>query len=587
MGGRDLPSLRRILGLVRPSVGRLTITTLLGAAAAGSGVALLATSAWLISRAAQHPSVVDLGLAIIGVRFFAISRGLFRYTERVFGHDTALRVLAGLRVRIYERLEALAPAGLPAFRRGDLLTRLVQDVDSVQDLMLRVISPYAVALLVALPAAVFWYLLPPAGLLLTAGLVGAIFVVPLASRTLAHRREARLAAARGDLSSSMVELLEGAADLVAFGAMDDHLSRVAAADEEITRISTATAHTAGTGSGLITLLGGLTVWSVLAVGVGAVHSGRLEGPLLAVVALTPLALFETVTGLPAAAQCLARVRRSAARVFEVIDSTPPTGDPDVPESLPFPPYTLRVRGLGARYDTRAEWALDGIDLDLAPGQRIGVIGPSGAGKSSLAGVLLRFLPYERGSVTLDGIEVCALAGDDVRRVVGLAAQDSHVFDTTIRENLMLAKRDATEEAVRTALDRARLLEWVEQLPEGLDTEVGQHGARMSGGQRQRLAVARALLADFAVLILDEPGEHLDTATADALTADLLDVTRGQTTLMISHRVTGMEDLDEVLVLDAGKVIERGTPAQLLELNGAYASQWHRERSADAAVEVAT
>jgi thiol reductant ABC exporter CydC subunit len=584
MGKSDPPPLRRTLGILRPAAGRLTITTLLGAGAAGSGVALLATSAWLISRAAQHPSVVDLGLAIVGVRFFAISRALLRYCERLFGHDTALRVLADLRVRVYERLEALAPAGLPAFRRGDLLARLVQDVDAVQDLALRVISPYAIATTVALPTiALFWYLLPPAGLLLAAALVGGIFVVPRWSRALARRREARLAAARGELSSSVVDLLEGAADLVAFGAVEEQLSRVAAADAEITRISTSTARTSGIGSALVTLLGGLTVWGVLVVGVPAVHAGRLQGPLLAVIVLTPLALFETVTGLPAAAQCLARVRQSAGRVFEVIDAVPAVTDPDIPRALDPAPHALRIRGLRARYETRAEWALDGIDLDLAPGRRIGVIGPSGAGKSTLAGVLLRFLPYESGSITLDGIELCALAGEDIRRVVGLAAQDSHIFDTTIRENLMLAKRDATEAEVRAALERARLLEWVGELPDGLDTEVGEHGARMSGGQRQRLAVARALLADFPVLILDEPGEHLDAASADALTADLLDVTRGRSTLVITHRLTGMETLDEVIVLDAGKVIERGTHAQLLDSNGAYASQWHTERGLDAAV----
>jgi ABC-type multidrug transport system fused ATPase/permease subunit len=200
-------------------------------------------------------------------------------------------------------------------------------------------------------------------------------------------------------------------------------------------------------------------------------------------------------------------------------------------------------------------------------------------------VLLRFLPYESGTVSLQGVELNAVAGEDVRRVVGLAAQDSHVFDTTIRENLMLAKRDATEAEIRAALVRARLLEWVEELPAGLDTEVGQHGARMSGGQRQRLGIARALLARFPVLILDEPGEHLDTATADAITADLLDVTQGQSTLLISHRLAGMDELDEVVVLSAGRVVERGTHAELVDLNGAYAREWRRERRAEAGLEL--
>jgi thiol reductant ABC exporter CydC subunit len=588
MGAPDGPAvrsltLRQTLSFLRPVAGRLSVTTLLGGGAAGSGVALLATSAWLISRAAQRPSVVDLGIAIVGVRFFAISRGLLRYSERVFGHDTALRVLADLRVRVYERLEALAPTGLPAFRRGDLLARLVQDVDAVQDLMLRVVVPYAVAILVAVPtAAVVWYVLPPAGLILSAGLLGGIFLVPVWSRALAHRREARLAVARGELSARVVDVLEGAADLVAFGALDEHLSRVTDVDADITRTSTATAQTAGIGSALITSLSGLVVWGILAVGVTAVHESRLQGPLLAVVVLTPLALFETVTGLPAAAQNLVRARRSAARVREVIDTAPPVSDPVAPHSLVPSLPTLRIRGLRARYGNRAEWALDGVDLDLPPGRRIGIVGASGAGKSSLAAVLLRFLPYEGGTVSLEGVELSELAGEDVRRVVGLAAQDTHVFDTTIRENLMLAKRGATEAEIRAVLARTRLLDWVKELPDGLDTEVGQHGARMSGGQRQRLGVARALLAQFPVLILDEPAEHLDTATADAITADLLDVTQGQSTLLISHRLRGMEELDEIVVLDAGMVIERGTHAELIHKNGTYARQWHRERAVEAA-----
>jgi thiol reductant ABC exporter CydC subunit len=579
-------SLRRTLSLARPATRRLTVTTLLGAGAAASGVALLGTSAWLISRAAQHPSVVVLGLAIIGVRFFAVSRGLFRYCERVSGHDTALRALADLRVRVYDRLERLAPAGLPAFRSGDLLARLVQDVDSVQDLMLRVIAPYGVALVVTVPTvAVIWYLLPAAGLWLALGLSIAGTLVPWWTRRLARMREARQAAARGELTTSVVDLIEGAPDLVAFGAAADQLTRVAAADAELTRIGRATARTAGTGAALLSLLTGLTVWGVLIATVPAVHSGRLRGPLLAVIALTPLAVFEIVVGLPAAAQSLARVRPAAARVFEVIDTEPLVTDPPSPRSLPRPPHALLIRGVRARYSPDGPWALDGIDLELSPGRRVGIVGPSGAGKSTLAAVLLRFLPYEAGSVTLDGVELDALAAEDVRRLVGLAAQDAHVFDTTLRENLLLARRSASESTVRSALARARLLDWVEQLPDGLDTEVGQHGARLSGGQRQRLAVARIFLADFAVTILDEPGEHLDTVTADALTADLVDLSRGRTTLMISHRLTGMEHMDEILVLEAGRVVERGTHANLIAAAGQYARQWERERRFDAELEI--
>jgi thiol reductant ABC exporter CydC subunit len=569
--------LRRTLGLVRPEYRRLAVTTLIGAGTAGCGIALLATSAWLISRAAERPSVVALGVAIVGVRFFAVSRAICRYGERLYGHNTALRVLADLRVRVYARLERLAPTGLPAFRRGDLLARLVHDVDSLQDLMLRVIPPYGIALLVAVPTVgLVWYLLPAAGLILALALAVAATAVPWASLHLARKGESRQASARGELTAHVVDLAEGAQELVAFGAVDEQLERISTADTELTRIATATARTTGLGSGLITLLTGVAVWGILLVGVPAVHSGRLSGPLLAVIALIPLAAVDLVAGLPAAAQSLERVRQSAYRVFEVIDAPPTVVDPESPPALPPAPYHVHLRGVGARYGPGAPWAVDGIDLDLTPGRRIGIVGPSGAGKSTLAHVLLRFVPYEAGSVTVNGVELSSLAGEDVRRVVGLAGQEPHIFATTLRENLLLANRDASEVDLGRALDGSRLGDWVEQLPAGLDTEVGGQGPRMSGGQRQRVGIARVLLAGFPVLILDEPGEHLDTETADGIVADLVDATVGQTTVMITHRLTGLQEMDEILFLDRSRVVERGTHRQLVSAGGAYWRQWIRE-----------
>ena len=442
--------------------------------------------------------------------------------------------------------------------------------------MLRVVPPYGIVFVVGIPTVGFlWYFLPAAGVVLALALLAGATLVPWLSLGLARRGEKRQAAARGELSSHVVELLEGAQELVAFGATDAQLARVAAADAELTRIATATSRTAGAGSGLITLLTGLAVWGILLIGVPSVHSGRLQGPLLAVMALTPLAAFEMVTGLPAAAQCLERVRQSAARVFALTATPPPVLDPEAPKPLAPGPHRLRVRGLRARYGPDRGWALDGVDLDLSPGRRVGVVGPSGAGKSTLAAVLTRFLPYE-GSTTLDGTELAELSGEDIRRVVGLAAQDTHIFDTTLRQNLLLAHREATCEAVSLAVGRARLLDWIDELPAGLDTKVGEHGARMSGGQRQRVGMARVFLAGFPVLVLDEPEEHLDAATAGALVEDLIDATRGQTTVMITHRLAALEAMDEIVVLDAGRVVERGTHAQLVAADGFYSRQWQRE-----------
>jgi thiol reductant ABC exporter CydC subunit len=572
--------LLQTLALARPAAGRLALATLLGAGALAAAIGLIATSAWLISRSAQRPQESAVAIAIVGVQFFALARGLCRYAERVVGHDAAFRVLSDLRVRVYERLERLAPLGLPAFGSGDLLARLIGDIDSLQDLLLRVVPPFAIALVVgAATVGLVWWMLPAAGLILLIALLIAGTLVPWVTGTLAARTEARQAAARGELTTSVVDLIEGAPELAVNGATAEQLTRAMAADAEVTQLAGAAARTAGVGQGLSSLCVGLAMWGALLVGVSAVHAGRLAGVLLAGIALIPLVAFELVIGLPTATQTLQRVRRSAARVLEVMDTPPPVPEPAHPVALAPPPHSLRVRDLRFSYPGEERRALAGVDLDLSPGRRVAVVGPSGAGKSTLAGVLLRFLAYESGSVKLDDVEIDALDGDRYRRVVGLVSQDAHVFDNTLEENLRLAKREATAEEIDNALADVRLFDWTSELPRGLATEVGERGARMSGGQRQRLAIARALLADFPLLVLDEPGEHLDTLTADAIVADLLAVTRDRATLLITHRLSGLQDVDEVLVLDHGQVLERGTHAELLGLGGHYAELWQREKDA--------
>jgi ATP-binding cassette subfamily C protein CydCD len=329
-----------------------------------------------------------------------------------------------------------------------------------------------------------------------------------------------------------------------------------------------------------------------------------------------MAAFEAVLGLPLAVQHRQRVRASATRVYEVLDAPAPVREPSAPANPPASPFPLVLRGVTARYEERAgaaapgsaadaqvgggaatrvgpgaaaqlhggrprpREALAGLDLSLEQGHRIAVVGPSGAGKSTVAQVLLRFLDASEGTYTLGGRDAYALSGDAVRRFVGLCAQDAHCFDSSVRENLLLARKDATDEQLHGVLARVRLLDWLSALPDGLDTLVGEHGARLSGGQRQRLALARALLADFPVLVLDEPAEHLDLATADALTTDLLAATEGRTTLLITHRLAGLEAVDEVVVLRDGQVEQRGTYSELATVEGPLRRMREREEASD-------
>ncbi|MDH6585838.1 ATP-binding cassette subfamily C protein CydCD [Streptomyces sp. SAI-133] len=573
--------LARVRAMSGPRRGRLALALLLGSLALGSAVGLMATSGWLISRASQQPPVLYLMVAVTATRAFGIGRAVFRYAERLVSHDAVLRMLADTRVAVYRRLERLAPAGLRTARRGDLLSRLVADVDALQDYWLRWLLPAGAAVVVSAASVGFTaWLLPEAGAALAVGLLAAGAGVPLITGAVARRAERRLAPARGELSTRVTDLLTGTAELTVAGALPGRAAEARRADGVLTRIASRAATATALGDGLTALICGLTVTATALVGAQAVAAGRLGGVAMAVVVLTPLAAFEAVLGLPLAVQYRQRVRRSAERVHEVLDAPEPVREPEHARQAPASPFPVVLRGVTARHEGQDRDALAGLDLTLAEGRRIAVVGASGSGKTTLAQVLLRFLDADSGTYTLGGVDAYGLHSDDVRRLVGLCAQDAHLFDSSVRENLLLAKKDASEEELRDALRRARLLDWAESLPDGLDTLVGEHGAWLSGGQRQRLALARALLADFPVLLLDEPAEHLDLPTADALTADLLAATEGRTTLLITHRLAGLESVDEVVVLDEGRVVQRGSYAELAGVEGPLRGMAEREAESE-------
>ncbi|MQY12791.1 Vitamin B12 import ATP-binding protein BtuD [Streptomyces sp. RB5] len=553
-----------------PVTARLTLAGTLGALALLSAVGLMATSGWLISRASEHPPILYLMIAVTATRAFGISRATLRYVERLISHDAVLRLLAELRATVYRQLDRITPAGLKERHRGDLLTRLVTDVDAQQDHYLRWLLPAAEAAAVAAAATAFTaWLDPTAGAALAAGLLTAGAVAPLLTTRMAARTTERLAPDRARLTVQTVDLLRGTAELTVTGALPRRTAALTRTDKRLRDAAARDAAAQGAGAALTALACGLTIVATTAAGVAAVHAGRLDGVWLAAVALVPLAAFEAVTVMPQALTYRARARRSADRIAEVTDA--PTPASQGAGSPPADPFPLTLRGVGARYPGAAAPALRGVDLTLPRGHRLAVVGPSGAGKTTLAHVLLRFLDAEDGTYSLGPYDA-----DEVRRIVGLCAQDAHLFDSTLRENLRLARPGADDAALWQALADARLADWAAALPEGLDTVVGEGAVRLSGGQRRRVALARALLADFEVLILDEPAEHLDLPTADALTADLLAATAGRTTVLITHRLTGLDQVDEIVVLDAGRIVQRGTFGELSAQDGPFRRTLERE-----------
>jgi ATP-binding cassette, subfamily C, bacterial CydC len=562
--------LLRLLRLARPLRVQLLVAVAAGAAATGCAVALLATSGFLLARASQHPNIIAISVAIVAVRALSVGRGVFRYVERLAAHDTAFRILADVRVSIYRKLDRLAPAGLAAFTSGDLLARLISDVDATQDLFIRGIAPPLAAALVGAGAVVACLLiLAPAGAALAVGLLVAGVGVPVLAARAARGAARRLAPVRGQFAATFTDVLDGAAELHAFGAQDAALAALTTADASLTRQARRNAAVSGLSAGLSSAIAGLTMWVVLLLAVAATGNGALTRVPLAVLTLTALASFEVVTALPAAAVQLGQARVSAGRIANVLDAPEPVREPAVPRQPPDGPVRVRLRGARVRYQSDGPAALDGIDLDLLPGRRIALVGPNGAGKSTVASALLRFVDLTGGCATLNGYDLASYAADDVRAIIGGCPQDPHIFDASIRDNLTLARPGATDEQLADAAARARLLDWIGSLPQGWDTPVGAHGAALSGGQRQRLALARALLADPALLILDEPAAHLDRDNRRALTQDLLAATTGRATLLITHDLDGLEQVDEIVVLRHGRVTERGTHAELVRAGGDY------------------
>ena len=546
-------SVRRVMALSKPVSGRLVLACVLGALSLASGVGLLATSAWLISRASEQPPVLFLQVAVVGVRAFALGRAVFRYAERLVSHDAAFRTLTDMRVAIYNKLADNGPVALRPYRRGDLLSRLVADVDTVQDLSLRVLVPVVSGFLVGVGSVgLAVWLLPSAGAVLAIMLLLGGLLVPWLTARAGAAAAQRLAPVQGRMTAEVVDLFSGSADVLSCNAGTRMVGEVAQTDAEFTALQRRGAMSMGVAAALSAAAQGAAVIAMIFVAVPAVRAGNLDGVNLAVVVLLPLAAYEAVLGLPAAALALLRVRSAADRVFEVTDAAPAVHEATDPQPLPAAAdgeRVLQFDDMSARYPDGAEDAIADLTLRTHTGHCTALVGPSGSGKSTVANVAERFLDYS-GSVRLDGAELRDLDSDEVRTVIGLCAQDAHIFDSTIGENVHLARRSATDEEIWEALETARLADWVRSLPQGLNTPVGTHGTALSGGQRQRIALARALLAQFEVLVLDEPTEHLDPPTAAALMADVRAATADRATILITHRPADTAYADEVVAVRA-------------------------------------
>ena len=556
--------LRRLLGLMAPFRWWIVAGVLLSFATVGSSVGLMAVSAYLIAKAAIALDVTQLALAIAGVRLFALTRAALRYGERYVTHLATFRILTSLRVWFYTAIEPLAPARLQQTHSGDLLTRAVADVETLENFYVRVVVPPLAALLVtAVACAILGVFDLRLALALAIYMALTGVALPWASQWLSREAAHAQIERRGSLNTHLVDALQGMADLIAFGQAQQQRAAILTQSAQLHRAQERLATVRGVANALAALFTGLAGVTVLLLAIPLVSEGAIEGVYLALLPLTAIAAFEATQPLSQAFQMLEASRAAARRLFALIDAPPAVLDP----AQPFPPpagKTLAVRNLHFGYPpseptARAEkLVFDGVSFELRAGERLAITGASGAGKSTLAALLLRFWEVEDGAILLDGHDLRVYAADDVRACMAVVSQSPYLFHTTIRDNLLVANPDASDDELIDACRCAQLHDFIAALPEGYDTLVGENGLQLSGGERQRLAVARALLKDAPILILDEAAAHLDAVTAAQLWQALEACMSGRMVLILDHSEQALAQADRVLRLENGRLVQQSS-----------------------------
>ena len=577
----SLKELWPFLRLLLPHWRWMAAGTLCGLITMVATVGLLALSGWFLSAAAHAGLSLVTSQAFnyfypsIGVRIFAISRTLTRYLDRIVSHDATFRQLEGLRVWFYQHLEPLAPARLMTFRSGDILNRIVADIDALDNLYLRVLSPSIVAIVLAFLLAGFLWIYSPWAAVMAIGFYTiAGFGVPAAAGRIGAETGRELTRRTALLRIQIVEGIQGLAELTVFGRIRDYLDSIQRQNRNLIASQKRMAHIRGFSNALITLLMGAAVAAVLYHGALLVNRGLLNGALLAMVALAVLAAFDAVMVLPNAFQYLGQTHAAGKRLREIVDTDVEVRFPDHAAAQPSGGH-LDMENLFFYYRPEDPPAISDVTLHIDFGQRIAIVGATGSGKSTLVNLLVRFWNPTSGHIRIGGIDIDQFNESRLRQIFGVVSQQAHLFNASIRDNLLIAKPDATDVELWDALTAAQLDEFVEGLPDRLDTWIGEAGKLVSGGQARRLAVARIILKDAPIWVLDEPTEGLDATTAGRLMNRLFEHTSGKTLILITHHTNDLRLMDRVVMFDGGKILAQGRHEQLLARQPQYRSLFAR------------
>ena len=539
-------ALRRCISMLQVSRSGFALSLLLGVTALGSAIALGGTAAWLIARASQQPPVLYLTVAATSVRLFGVSRALARYLARLASHRVALEGMDALRGNLYDRLCGQPAASLSSLRRGDLMTRAGADVDEVGNVVVKTLLPALVALVVGVGTiSVVSIISPAAGLILAASLVVSGVLAPALIARSVRLAETRGSAARTDIAATTLAVLEGATELSLAGTLPQARASLQRSEDELAGAISRSAQLSALARGLDVVAMGAAVIGALLIGIPQTTSGALAQVLLAVIVLIPLSSFEGTAELVPAATQLVRSAQAATRICALISEDSPAATHEIPEGEPV----IEARDLSIGWPGGPTLAT-GISLTLRPGSSLAIVGASGIGKTTLLATLTGVIPPKAGEALINGVPAWGADREQVASLITMTAEDAHIFATSIFENLRVARASLTRDEAEDLLKQAGLDQWVESLPDGIDTLIGSGGTTVSGGERRRLLMARALAAPAPIMAIDEASEHLDAATADRLMETLLTPATDRATLVVTHRLSALDKADHVLVLAA-------------------------------------
>jgi ATP-binding cassette subfamily C protein CydC len=569
-----MSDLLRLLRLFRPYLGWLLFGVFLSFITVLANVALMALSGWFIT------AMAIAGVAGMSMNYFtpaaliraaAIVRTAGRYVERLVTHEATFRLLAELRVWFYRKLEPLAPAGLEAYRSGDLLSRIRADIDTLDNVYLRLLVPVAVALLATLVFTAILLRYRPMlavveGLLLLLAGVG----VPWLVNRLGHAAGRQKTEIAAQLRATLVTDVQGMGELLMYDAAERHAAHIHALSQDLVQRQRVLSGLSGLSQGMLGLCANLAMWAMVVIAAPMVSVQTLAAPELTMLALFSLASFEAVMPLPLAMQTLGESLAAARRIFSLADTRPAVTEPVEP--LPIPQaFAYRLQHVRFRYQPGGAEVLRDVSLQLEPGRKLAVVGATGCGKSTLLSLMLGFREPCGGSLLLNEQPLGRYSGEALREHIAVLSQQTHLFNTTIRDNLLLARPDADQLAIERACEAASIHEFITAQPDGYDTITGETGVRLSGGQARRVAIARVLLKNAPVLILDEPTEGVDPDTARHIMANIIaQVEAGRRSLLlVTHQLHGLQHMDEILVLVGGRVVESGSHQELMAARGYY------------------